>query len=163
MSRTTVEQLVDMLDLAFEPPANAGPTDGWHSLIGNLKSIRAEDWEFVPKRGKRTIAAIVIHCGFAFRVYADYGFGPGRLPIGEAVYRGTLVARDVDAWLREGHRILRDAIAATTDDQLAAVGRTHWGEEKPRIWFARTIIEHTLYHAGEINHIRALSQENDKW
>jgi hypothetical protein len=25
------------------------------------------------------------------------------------------------------------------------------------------MIEHDLYHAGEINHIRALRQENDRW
>jgi hypothetical protein len=30
-------------------------------------------------------------------------------------------------------------------------------------WFIVTMIEHNLYHAGEINHIRALSQGNDNW
>ena len=27
----------------------------------------------------------------------------------------------------------------------------------------RSIIQHDLYHAGEINHIRSLRQETDKW
>jgi hypothetical protein len=34
---------------------------------------------------------------------------------------------------------------------------TSWGELKETRW----IIQHDLYHAGEINHIRALHQQND--
>ena len=30
-------------------------------------------------------------------------------------------------------------------------------------WIIAVMIEHDLYHAGEINHIRALRQGNDGW
>jgi hypothetical protein len=30
-------------------------------------------------------------------------------------------------------------------------------------WIIKSMIEHDLYHAGEINRMRALRQENDRW
>lgn len=161
MSRAVVNELIMLLDQAFERPANAGPTDGWHSLLANLTNVRAEDWDWLPPNGKRSIHHLAVHCGFAFRVYANNGFGPGTLPVPGAAYEGPPGKEPVIAWLKEGHAILRDSIASTTDEALGEIMRTHWGEEKPRIWFLRTMIEHTLYHAGEINHIRALAQDND--
>ena len=54
-------------------------------------------------------------------------------------------------------------MASAVDASLDDTRTTHWGEAKPRRWFAVTMIEHLLYHAGEINHIRALAQKNDNW
>ena len=34
--------------------------------------------------------------------------------------------------------------------------------EKMR-WIISVMIEHDVYHAGEINHLRALMQGNDRW
>ncbi len=38
---------------------------------------------------------------------------------------------------------------------------SQWGNMLPRRFLIKTIIEHDLYHCGEINHIRALAQKND--
>ena len=37
----------------------------------------------------------------------------------------------------------------------------HRGEPFTIRWFISVMIQHYCYHAGEINHIRALSQRND--
>jgi hypothetical protein len=161
MSRIIVDHLLRSLDEAFERQPNAAPSDGWHSLLANLDPVRDEDWDWLPANGKRTISHLALHCGFAYRLYADYGFGDATLPIGDAVYRGPPGKEPAIEWLRVSHTILHDAIATTTDDQLSDTRRTHWAEDKPRLWFAQTMIEHTLYHAGEVNHIRALAQDND--
>jgi hypothetical protein len=36
-----------------------------------------------------------------------------------------------------------------------------WGMEANTHWIVNSKIQHDLYHAGEINHIRALRQRND--
>jgi hypothetical protein len=38
---------------------------------------------------------------------------------------------------------------------------SQWGMPVERRFLIRTVIEHDLYHAGEINHIRALAQGDD--
>ena len=66
--------------------------------------------------------------------------------------------------MREGQRRLRDDIAALADDaDLLQHRRANWGETYETRWLISVMIEHDLYHAGEINHIRALRQRNDRW
>ena len=36
-----------------------------------------------------------------------------------------------------------------------------WGTQHETRWLIKTMIEHDIYHAGEINHLRALAQGND--
>jgi hypothetical protein len=163
MSRALVDQLLSMLAQSVEPPANAGPTDGWHSLLSNLSSVRNEDWDWLPPGGKRSISHLALHCGFAMRLYASYGFGDATLKRQDAVFPATQTPTkdNVVAWIREGYLALHHGLAASTNEALDDARKTHWGETKPRRWFAVTMIEHNLYHAGEINHIRALAQQND--
>ena len=70
---------------------------------------------------------------------------------------------DVVAWLCEGHRRLREHVAALNDEELLRPRRTNKDEMKETRWIIAVMIEHDLYHAGEINHIRALRQGNDGW
>ena len=46
---------------------------------------------------------------------------------------------------------------------MLALRKANWGSEYETRWLMATIIEHDLYHAGEINHIRALAQGDDAW
>jgi hypothetical protein len=39
----------------------------------------------------------------------------------------------------------------------------HMGGQLPTRQIISIMIEHDLYHAGEINHLRALMQETDYW
>jgi hypothetical protein len=70
--------------------------------------------------------------------------------------------QQVVEWLSESHRQLRDRVAGLEDDaQLLEQRPSYWGEDREIRWQVNTMIQHDLYHAGEINHIRALHQEND--
>ena len=40
---------------------------------------------------------------------------------------------------------------------------TNWGEPKETRWIIAVMIGHDLYHAGEVNHIRSLRQQDDRW
>jgi hypothetical protein len=163
-AKTEVELLLDLLDSSFQRPIPDNWSDGWHSLLSNLRSVRDEDWNWLPPDGARTIGRLAAHCGVAMLVYADYGFGEGKLQWPDAIPpRETMSTKaPLIPWLTESHETLHNALAASTDQQLDDLRET-WdkGDKRPRRWFATTMIEHILYHAGEINHIRALAQKND--
>ena len=163
MPRSEADILADLLDQAFQRPLAANWSDGWHSLMANLENVRDEDWDWLPPDGVRSIGHLALHCGAAMRTYADYGFGPASMQWPDAVpAAGTSATKsNLTPWLIESHETLRNAVAQCSDDQLDDPRKTHWSETKPRRWFATTMIEHNLYHAGEINHIRALHQRND--
>jgi hypothetical protein len=164
-ARTEIEVLLDLLDSAFQRPLPANWSDGWHSLISNLENVRDEDWNWLPPDGARSISRLAAHCGVAMLVYADYGFGAGKIqwPYAIPPRRTISTKADLIPWLVESHDTLRRSLAAFTDDQLDDL-RESWdkGDQRPRRWFATTMIEHILYHAGEINYIRALAQKNDE-
>jgi hypothetical protein len=64
---------------------------------------------------------------------------------------------------RDGAGRLRASVEALTDEQLDEPRMTNWGEEMLARWVVQVMVEHDLYHAGEINHIRSLSQRTDHW
>ena len=53
------------------------------------------------------------------------------------------------------------SVEALTDD--AELLRERWGEMKETRWIIKSMIEHDISHAGEINRIRALRQNGDRW
>jgi hypothetical protein len=161
--RTQVELLLDLLDSAFQRPIPANWTDGWHSLMSNLQHVRDEDWDWLPPDGRRSIKRIVAHTAGVLLMYTDYGFGPGTMQWSEVVPpRGKDTTRaDYMQWFADNMQSLRNALSACTDEQLDDL-LEYWDPgERPRRWFATTMIEHILYHAGEINYIRGLAQKND--
>jgi hypothetical protein len=162
MSRTQVNLLLDMLDSAHQRPIPENWTDGWHSLLSNLRHVRDEDWEWLPPDGVRNIKRIVAHCAGVLLMYKEHGFGDGAMSWDDVTPPSEGMTRaDYMEWLADNIKALRDALAAVTDDQLDEM-REYWDPgEKPRRWFVTTMIEHLLYHSGEINYIRALAQKND--
>ena len=67
------------------------------------------------------------------------------------------------AWAREGHATFIEGMRGLSDAELALETRTHWGMAAPKRWVIGVMIQHDCYHAGEINHLRALRQGNDAW
>jgi hypothetical protein len=67
------------------------------------------------------------------------------------------------AWLREGHEKMRAGVALLADDDLTTVVRSHWGAMMEKRRLVSGIVQHDAYHAGEINHLRAMLQGNDGW
>lgn len=163
MAKIAVDQLLYLLDEAF-----AGSQA--HSLLGNLDSVSADDWLWVPDGGGRSIWQIAGHAAGAKYMYADHTFGNGRLrwndqvvsapDIGEATNDAADAFLD---WVKEGHARFRAGVAALDDSDLTRPRKAHWGEIAETRWLIAVMIEHDTYHAGEINHLRALRQGNDRW
>ncbi len=160
MSRAAVEQLLYLMEEAFE-------RNGEHSLLANLRTVTEDDLRWVPPGGHRSIPEIVAHVGECKYVYDNHAFGDGSMRWDRP---GTVPAVDAQAprsavidWLREGQRRLRESVTALDDGELLKPRRGNWGEMRETRWLIAVMIEHDLYHAGEINHIRALHQENDGW
>ena len=160
MGDAGVQQLLHLMDEAFEG-------NGDHSLLANLRSVREDDWLWVPPGGARTIFDLVRHVGECKYVYANHAFGDASMRWDR---RGTVPSVDRDTpttavieWLQSGQRGLREDVAALPDDgELLRPRRANWGRSYETRWLINVMIQHDLYHAGEINHIRALKQNNDR-
>jgi uncharacterized damage-inducible protein DinB len=158
MAAAAVSQFLYLLERAFEESK-------WHSLLGNLQSVRPEDWVWVPPGGVRSIREIVGHVGSCKFMYHNHAFGDAKLTWDDPLVKGDDALSTIPAaiaWLREGHERMRQSIATLDDDELLRPRMTNWGELKETRWIITTVIEHDLYHAGEINYIRALAQQNDE-
>jgi uncharacterized damage-inducible protein DinB len=159
-STPAVLQLLYLLDEAFD-----GTTE-WHSLLGNLRSVTPEDWLWVPPGGERSIRDIVGHVGGCKLMYYDYAFGAGTHTWDDPLVKGDEPLATIDsavAWLREVQERLRSTIARLDDDELLRPRKTNWGETAETRWIIAVMIQHDLYHAGEINHLRSLRQRSDRW
>jgi DinB family protein len=166
MGRTGIELLLYMMDRNFAAP---GPTFGtWHSFLVNLADVRDEDWLWVPEGGERTIFQIVQHAGETKYVYDSCAFGDSSVHWQRAASVPSIdesTPRDeVVRWLQAGHQQFHDHVAALEDDSELSVKRPGlWNDEHETRWLVTQVIQHDLYHAGELNHIRALRHKNDEW
>jgi uncharacterized damage-inducible protein DinB len=161
-SRTVIETLAWLIKDAFD-----GDPD--QSLMANLRDLREQDWTAVPTGANRSIAEILEHVGWSKWMYEDYAFGPATMrgdqpplvPAGGAHSRSHT---ELLEWLTEGHRRWLSSVRALDDDsELDRDRLTNWGELLPTRIIIRIMIAHDFYHAGEINHIRALLQGTDRW
>ncbi len=159
MTTVAVSQLLYLLDGAFQGPE-------WHSLLGNLRSLTPEDWTWVPPGGHRSIRDIVQHVGGCKFMYHDHAFGDATLTWDDPLVVGGDALSSVSAaieWLRDGQERLRSGVAVLDDAEMLRPRMTNWGELKETRWIIAVMIQHDLYHAGEINHLRSLRQQNDRW
>jgi uncharacterized damage-inducible protein DinB len=156
-----VTQLLYLVDESFD--ANAE-----HSLLGNLRNVDAATWSVQPRGGNRTIRHIVDHAGVGIRLYGNHLFGDATLDY-LAVHRASPGRADPDtipavrAWLQAGHADFRAGVEKLSDQDLTRVARAHYGEAAEIRWLIGVVIQHNVYHAGEINHLRALLQHDDRW
>ncbi len=155
-----IDELLLLMDRAF--------ADSEHSLLKNLASVREESWTRLPEGAERSIRDIVAHVGMFKFMYANHGFREGDLDYGEppakpAPERLSSVDAAMD-YLREGHEYLTGCIGEFEDDsELDSMRKAHWGGLVPTRHIIVTMIEHDLYHAGEVNRSRALLQGDDGW
>jgi len=170
MARVAVEQLLYLMDEAFDG-------DDEEDLLGNLRLIAESEWAAVPPGGIRSIRQIVGHIGACKYMYDNHAFGDARMTWDDAAGELSVSMEDLQSrilerepsmdrvidWLREGHRRLREHVAAMADSELLAPRRPPEGEMRETRWIVANMIRHDDYHAGEINHIRALMQGNDRW
>jgi uncharacterized damage-inducible protein DinB len=161
-SRIAVDTLAWMIEEAF----NGDPS---HSLLANLHDLREEDWTATPGERGRSIADILEHVGWSKWMYEDYAFGSASLRGDQPPLVAEAGARsrprgELLAWLTEGHQRWLASVRALADDSALDQERlTNWGDRLPTRDIIRIMIAHDFYHAGEINHIRALLQSTDRW
>lgn len=161
-SRAALDTLVWLIEQAFDG-------DPSHSLLANLHDLRAADWLATPSGSNRSIADILEHVGWAKWMYEDYAFGPASIrgdqpPLIPAGGARSRPHDELLAWLTEGHRRWLASVRALPDNtELDRERLTNWGERLPTRDIIRIMIAHDFYHAGEINHLRALLQGTDRW
>ena len=106
MTRTSVEQLIWLLDQAFE-------ADDEHSVIDNLKRV-GNVWDVVPAGGERSIADIIDHVGGCKYMYENHAFGDRAYEWGQPPAQGPTDQAEAIEWMREGHRLLLESVRQST-------------------------------------------------
>jgi uncharacterized damage-inducible protein DinB len=166
-ARVQATLLKDLLDRSFyEDPALYNDRR-WHSLISNLEPVRPEDWDALPEGAERPIRELVLHTGKCYLMYENHCFGDGTMAWNAGAMAEGLPPQaspeQTIAWLRAAHRTFSESLAKITDEQLDEAGAGSWSEGLPRRDFIERMIQHGIYHAGEINHLRGTIQRNDAW
>ena len=133
MARPRIEELVRLMDRAF------GGNE--HSLLDNIRSVRDESWEALPQGAKRSAREITRHVGLFKYIYANHAFDGADMDYSDPAPGRHATPAAATQWL----------------------GEAHWGQLVPTYDLMVTMVEHDLYHAGEINHTRALLQDDYGW
>lgn len=101
-----------------------------------------------------TIAWRISHIATCKVMYHEYGFGPAKL-----TFPDLLVPRSVPesvAMLHQGQAMLMEDLARLQDGGLKEPRRTNRGEMWPTWRILWTMINHDLWHGGEIGVLRDL-------
>jgi len=162
MTRAAVDQLLYNLDRAFvDPHAN----DPEHGLLRNLDAVSEEDFLRAAPGGGRTIVQIAWHVAACKFMYANHGFEDGKMDWPELFnhWEGKPTRAEMIDWLHEAHAYFRRHVEPLDDSDLLVTRKAPFGVEFQTRWLIANVTEHDLYHAGEINLIRALLQGTDAW
>jgi len=140
---------------------------GEHSFVRNLEGTSDQQWDAIlpGQPFGRSIGYIAWHTAAGKHLYWDHAFGEQRLT-GDYTGQGVLEPRrtlaDVVAYAREWHERWLDSVAALDDGDLENPSTAHWGQVLSMRRIIAAMIEHDLYHAGEINHLRAVFDGTDR-
>ena len=137
------------------------------SLMANLATVDETVWRARLPGTVRTIESIALHVGGCKVMYPEYAFGAGRLtwqsPEVQPWPEGAAPMAEVLAWLRTVHAALMAQVKALSDADLSTLRQANWGEPRETRWLLSILLQHDLYHAGEINRMRALLAGEDRW
>ena len=167
MTQAAVAALVYLLDEAFDGRGLEDSNES-QSLMWNLATVTEAEWRTLPARATRTVESMALHVAACKLMYADYAFGSGSMQWGTPDVdgrwkSGAAPVAEVTAWLRLAHLSFREHVAALEDDDLDRPRMTNWGELRPTRWIVAAITGHDFYHAGEVNHLRSLLGDDDRW
>ena len=167
MGRDALDLLLYLMDEAFRGPG-IEETNEAQALLPNLATVGEHHWRAKPVGVVRTVEAITIHVGACKLMYDDYAFGAGKLRFGEPPVEpwadGEAPMADAVRWLEGTHEVLVDHVRTLPDDaELVRPRRTNWGELRETRWILSVMLQHDLYHAGEINHVRSQLSGDDRW
>ena len=167
MPRTQIDLLIDALDFAYKG-------DRWSALLSNLAPVTDAEWAVTPAEHSAeifgddpelSIGDIVLHIAGPLVMYGNRAFGDGTMTW-ERV--GTdLRGRDrasVLAWLDLVYGRFVDGLQALAEDaSLDELRTAHWGQEIPVRHFVAIMMNHMLYHSGEINRQLSLMRGANGW
>ena len=166
MSRIAIELWERSLEAAYR-------TDPFHAVRRNLESVRSEEWDVRPAawnvdvfgtQPELSICDIALHVGGPKFMYAARIAGDNALDWQDIQAPVTLDMDSVLAWIDEGHRTLEAAIAALEDDaELAAERLAPWRRPLRVEGLLSIVVNHDVYHSGEINRQRALIRGAEGW
>lgn len=157
MTTSALTQILHLFDDAFDGP-------DWHSLLGNISSVRPDEWLWVPPGGRRSICRIAKHVGVSKYIYQNHAFGDASFTWEDLLVTGDShveTSASAIAWLRQGQEELRASIAALDDEELLRPRLSPFDGPQETRWIIARMMQHDLYHAGEINHILALRRQDD--
>jgi len=109
----------------------------------------------IPK-GPHSVAWLIVHLASCKIMYVEYAFGEGKLSWDDLSLPSSLY--DALVYLTTSHQSLRVAVEKLTDENLPQVRKTNWGElwsTEKIIW---TMIQHDIYHGGQIQAVRKIFQ-----
>jgi len=165
MKRVAIDLWLNRLDAAYR-------NDPFHALRKNIESVRPAEWDVSPAewsidefgaQPELSICDLVWHVAGAKYMYADRVFGAATLEWSE-IRPPSREMPALLAWMDEGHRALADGLAALSNDTELAIERpAPWRLAMRRDQLLGIIINHDVYHSGEINRQRALLRGADGW
>jgi uncharacterized damage-inducible protein DinB len=155
-----VERILDQLKRAFEGEAWHGP-----SVMTILEGITAHQAAVRPLSNAHSICELILHMG-AWERAGVRRLSGDRAYLSDAEDWPTVEDMSESAWqqtrkmLKEGHDELQDAISKLDDSRL----------DQPIVEGLATvyvtlhgIIQHTLYHAGQIAILKKAIKEGEKY
>jgi uncharacterized damage-inducible protein DinB len=154
MARDAIERLEALLRRSFDG-------ENTQSLLGNVANVRPEDWDWVPPGGERSIRRTFEHAAIAKHIYTKFLFTSERPRWSEIAAQRPADADALVAWAREGHAAFMAGMSGLHDSDLATITTKWHGATDTTAEVIAVMIQHDCYHAGEINHIRALRQGDD--
>jgi uncharacterized damage-inducible protein DinB len=150
--------LLEVIDQAFDRRA-------WHgtALWGSIRGLSAREAAWRPARRRHNIWEVVLHTAYwkyivRRRLTRDLELV---FPRAGSNWPPLPATRDAAAWrrdvalLKEQHRLLRAAIARFPAARLNARG---WRSTWTNAQHVYGIASHDLYHAGQIQLLKALSR-----
>ncbi len=165
MTRRILGSLARQMEAAYRG-------DRFHALRENLASVSLDEWDVRPAswsaevfgtNPELSICDIVEHVAAAKFMYADRTFGDALLEWGDL----EPPAREMDAmltWLDEGYDLFVRGLEGLADDGELAVERpAPWRSPLRRDQLIAIVINHDLYHSGEINRQRSLLRGAEGW
>ncbi len=165
MSRAALDTMLQALDAAYR-------ADRFHSLLGNLSDVRDDEWDVRPANHsvevfgtspELSIADIIRHVGAAKLMWDNHAFGDASLTWPDAQPPAP-ERESILEWLDAAHEGFVAAVTALADDsELEADRRAHWGRPLATRHIISMVINHDLYHSGEVNRQRALIRGADGW
>jgi hypothetical protein len=54
-------------------------------------------------------------------------------------------------------------VRALHDADLEELRPSNWGDLRETRWLISVMLQHDVYHAGEVNHLRSILAADDRW